>query len=142
MSFQLETVYKPDTKNVDKIFSDPEGFYQVPDFQRPYSWEDEHIEKLWEDIFAAFKGNRNEYFLGSMIFAREKSPLGFEVVDGQQRLASLMILICAMRDLYADFLKKNKDQTLNKRLKNAIKSHVWDRYRLTLITQRNYHDHF
>jgi uncharacterized protein with ParB-like and HNH nuclease domain len=142
LSFQLETVYKPDTKNVDMIFSDPEGFYQVPDFQRPYSWEDEHIEKLWEDIYAAFEGNRNEYFLGSMIFARQKSPSGYEVVDGQQRLASLMILICAMRDLYADFLKKSKDQTLNKRLKNAIKSHVRDKYRLTLITQRNYHDHF
>lgn len=142
LSFQLETVYKPDTKNVDMIFSDPEGFYQVPDFQRPYSWEDEHIEKLWDDIYAAFERDRNEYFLGSMIFARQKSPSGFEVVDGQQRLASLMILICVMRDLYADSLKESKDQTLNKRLKNAIKSHVRDKYRLTLITQRNYHDHF
>ncbi|MEK6808378.1 MAG: DUF262 domain-containing protein [Nanoarchaeota archaeon] len=48
--------FKPETKNVREIF-DSNGYYEIPDYQRPYSWEDDQIEELLEDIFSAIEDN-------------------------------------------------------------------------------------
>jgi uncharacterized protein with ParB-like and HNH nuclease domain len=75
--------------------------YKIPEYQRPYSW---NVEQ-WEDLFNDIKElNENEvHFLGSIIVVPEGShKLGinyFNVVDGQQRLATLLTLLIAIRDL-------------------------------------------
>lgn len=73
-------------------------FFNIPRFQRPYSWEDENIQELWDDVMSA-KGE--DYFIGSMVVYREGKQ-EFSVVDGQQRLTTITILLCALRDAYAE----------------------------------------
>src|SRR3989304_6903439 len=114
-------IFKPDAKTIVKIFSDADSYYQVPDYQRPYSWEDEQIEQLWDDLNSAIESGDESYFLGPMILIKTKD--GFDVVDGQQRLTTLTILFCVIRDLYKDELEK-LDRALIKKIKNAIKSMV------------------
>jgi uncharacterized protein with ParB-like and HNH nuclease domain len=66
----------------------------IPRFQRPYSWDDENIQDLWNDVIAS---NGADYFIGSMVvFKQNKQAYG--VVDGQQRLTTLTIFICCIRD--------------------------------------------
>lgn len=84
-------------KSIRKIF---DGYqYRIPDFQRPYSWDEEECEKLWEDILD-FYYNRSEggYFLGTLVLYKfnDQSSDHFYVVDGQQRLTSLQLLIKAL----------------------------------------------
>jgi uncharacterized protein with ParB-like and HNH nuclease domain len=70
------------------------NFFFIPRFQRPYSWTKENVEELWED---AIQESSGEYFIGSMVVY----PHGHDavaVVDGQQRLATLMMFLCALRD--------------------------------------------
>lgn len=71
--------------------------YSVPLFQRPYAWEKEQIEELWEDI----EKNPPPYFLGILIL-RRKNKDEFEIIDGQQRLATLMLLLKAGVELIKD----------------------------------------
>ena len=82
---------------------------EVPLFQRQYVWSQEHQwEPLWEDISRKFienlDGRRDApvHFLGAMVLDQKQTPTTHvekrQVIDGQQRLTTLQIFICAFRD--------------------------------------------
>jgi uncharacterized protein with ParB-like and HNH nuclease domain len=128
----IRELFKPHAKTVKQIFGDADSYYQIPDYQRPYSWETEQIEQLWEDIYTAMEIDQETYFLGAIILTNPGNGY-FEVVDGQQRLTTLTILLCVLRDFY---LKRDNA------LINSIKSLVDGKYRLRLITQSHYQNKF
>jgi len=133
----IHEFFKPETQTVRDIFSGYK-YYQIPDYQRPYSWDDE-IEQLWDDINSAFEDKDEVYFLGPVILAQTPKRF-YEVVDGQQRLTTLTILFCVLRDLY---LKKLDDNDpLKRAISDAVKSMVESKYRLRLITQAHYQNQF
>ena len=70
------------------------GFYKVPRFQRPYSWTREELEELWSDVIIA---KSSGHFVGSIVVF-ELSDGHYGVVDGQQRLITVTILLCCIRD--------------------------------------------
>lgn len=70
------------------------GIIVIPRFQRPYSWKTENIRDFWNDITSSDEGS---YFIGSMVIYSMKQDF-FGVVDGQQRLTTITILLCAIRD--------------------------------------------
>ena len=81
--------------------------YVIPRFQRPYSWGEDELQDFWDDLLQE-GGERTDLFLGSMIFNYNNYKLNgeIEVVDGQQRLISLMILNAALRDVAQDYDEK------------------------------------
>ncbi|MGW9477787.1 GmrSD restriction endonuclease domain-containing protein [Saccharomonospora azurea] len=78
--------------------------YVVPLYQRPYSWERRDLQQLWSDLLSVAGGHNDaSHFLGSVVLAPSPSntPASVQswlVVDGQQRLTTLSILLCAIRD--------------------------------------------
>ncbi|MFV2022378.1 GmrSD restriction endonuclease domain-containing protein [Micromonospora sp. LOL_023] len=85
--------------------------YRVPLYQRTYSWSEQQCKRLWEDIEKLADDRRADpaatHFIGSVVLAPspEIGPVGvqeFLVVDGQQRLTTLSILLCAIRDHRAE----------------------------------------
>lgn len=74
------------------------GFYTIPRFQRPYSWDQVNVEDFWQDTIVA---EDKDYFIGSFVFWRDsKLDDLFHVVDGQQRLTTVTILFAALRDIF------------------------------------------
>ncbi|MCB1381239.1 MAG: DUF262 domain-containing protein [Alphaproteobacteria bacterium] len=72
--------------------------YEIPAYQRPYSWEKGNVEQLLDDIWEAYEANDSEYFIGSLItIERDKGRL-YDVVDGQQRLTTLNLIFSRLRD--------------------------------------------
>src|ERR1700730_256269 len=76
-------------------------FYIVPDYQREYVWTDKEVQQLLDDINEQIDaGNSREYFVGTVLV----SPLGeknhYEVIDGQQRLTTFFLLLCALKQLF------------------------------------------
>ncbi len=132
MPQDLSRVFDSNAKTIKEIFGDTDSYYQIPDYQRAYSWVDEQIEALWNDILAAMNDKDESYFLGPMILVKTDDDR-YNVVDGQQRLTTLTILFCVLRDLYM----KGK-----KRIEDSIKSVIEDKYRLRLITQANHQNKF
>jgi len=130
----IEEIFKPENKSIKQIFGDTDAFYQMPMYQRPYSWDKERVEQLWYDILEAYKNNNEDntidpnYFLGSVVVV--KKPDNYEVVDGQQRLTTLTILFCTLRDLNIDIIQKNI-------ISNSIKDLVESKERLKLTTHLN-----
>lgn len=83
--------------SVYKLFKD--NAYNIPVYQRDYSWEKEQWEQLWSDL-SGFKDNdAEEHFLGPIITtpSEESSDIS-EVIDGQQRMTTLQIIIAIIRD--------------------------------------------
>jgi uncharacterized protein with ParB-like and HNH nuclease domain len=106
----MEEPFKPLSLSIGELFGNKDALYKIPQYQRPYKWEDEQVDKLWDDICDAFENNEDNYFLGSVITAKprdnEKSAY-VDVVDGQQRLTTLMILFCVIRDLFPEINQDN-----------------------------------
>lgn len=76
--------------------------FSIPAYQRPYSWTTEEAEALFDDLLNAMgAGDPSEaspYFMGSIVLIKTPEEPDADVVDGQQRLTTLTILICALRD--------------------------------------------
>ncbi len=79
-------------KNILKIFRIEEE-YLIPAYQRPYSWEYDECLTLYNDILNACKDNE-DYFIGNIIIAKShNNPDILEVIDGQQRLTTLLLFL-------------------------------------------------
>jgi uncharacterized protein with ParB-like and HNH nuclease domain len=75
-----DTAFKPETKNIEKLFCDADSFYLIPNYQRPYSWGDDQIEQLWDDLMDSMEPIiQREYpiriFLGPIILKRQKTDI-------------------------------------------------------------------
>ena len=93
-------------KEVRKIFNDS---YVIPDFQRPYSWERDHCETFWDDIVSFHStapADEERYFLGNIVINPDKGK--WSVVDGQQRLTTLLLLIKAFYKSAGTYLALEK----------------------------------
>lgn len=79
------------------------GVFTIPDYQRPFDWEETEISEFLEDIK---KNIDKEYFIGHMVFEGNKDDNHFYIIDGQQRFTTITILLCVIRDIF-DFIHKN-----------------------------------
>lgn len=71
------------------------GFYNVPRFQRPYSWSQSNVDEFWNDLKDSFD---DEYFIGSMVvYKRGQNSYG--IGDGQQRLTTITMMLCIIREI-------------------------------------------
>ena len=74
--------------------------YIVPPYQREYVWKEKNISQLLNDIYEEYIDDRNsEYFIGSIVVNKREDG-SYEVIDGQQRLTTLFISLCALKTLF------------------------------------------
>ncbi|MBM6748875.1 MULTISPECIES: DUF262 and DUF1524 domain-containing protein [Megamonas] len=96
--------------------------YIIPVYQRIYSWEIEECKRLWFDIVDMQKKNKNGHFVGSIVSITENdSPSDmskFTIIDGQQRITTLMLLLLALRD-YA-FIHREEKSINWKKINNSF----------------------
>ncbi len=72
------------------------GYYCIPRFQRPFSWERENIEDFWSDTIV---DSDSDYFIGSIVTYKGK-PNTRNIVDGQQRLTTITMILCGIRNFF------------------------------------------
>jgi len=83
----------------DLLYANDRRFV-VPRYQRPYSWGEDELQDFWDDLTQGSENNSG-LFLGSIILNREfeESQGHVELVDGQQRLLTIVILSAVLRDI-------------------------------------------
>ncbi|WP_100983734.1 DUF262 domain-containing protein [Helicobacter pylori] len=91
-----------------------ELYYQIPIYQRPYQWTEENCEKLLDDLFFNYEDDREgNYFCGSLVLILisedSKKAKTYDVVDGQQRLSTFILLAKVLATLYSDLDSKNQE---------------------------------
>lgn len=115
-----------DQQTIFQLFSDKKSDFLIPDYQRPYAWGETECQTLWDDIFLfafpdedcdKFKKD-DEYFLGPIVTYKSEGKQ--EIIDGQQRLTTLMLLL---RAFYSKFLNMKDKNSVS--IRNAIAKCIW-----------------
>ncbi|MGB5959355.1 MAG: DUF262 domain-containing protein [Coleofasciculaceae cyanobacterium] len=111
-----------DDFTLEELFKD---FYVVLDYQREYVWKEEHVKAFIDDIYEQFSTNKSdsasEYFIGSIIVCVRDNNV-YELIDGQQRMTTAFLVLCAIRD----YRKKINPNEPIDALKNLIASTYTD----------------
>ena len=121
---------KASEQNLNAVFSDT-YLFEIPLYQRPYAWTIEEVDELLDDLVDAMdRDAQSPYFLGSIVLIKEESDSVSRVVDGQQRLTTLSMIFCVLREL-ADGDAQNDLDAFVKEAGNSVRG-TQDRFRLSL----------
>ena len=93
----------------------------VPPNQREYSWEERHVQELFQDLAGAISSGKQTYFLGVIVLTNSTEG-DLEIADGQQRLATTTILLAAIRD----YFHSRNDQSMVGDLESFLQTFVRD----------------
>lgn len=130
-------------KSLSKILPENDSFYQIPNYQRPYSWDKENIFELVEDLVNSYLSREDKddgnYFCGSLVLIKNSRDERMDIVDGQQRMTTFIIMACVFRDLF--------NEQLSERGKDFIKRSIQDPYeiekkKLKFLTGEKYQSEF
>ncbi|WQV44260.1 DUF262 domain-containing protein [Helicobacter pylori] len=98
------------------------SYYQIPDYQRPYQWTEKNCEKLLDDLFSSYEYYKESgYFCGSLVLIvintdSETNAETYDIVDGQQRLSTFILLAKVLATLYDKDLNPTSRELLEKSL--------------------------
>ena len=144
---------KADVKPIGELLK---FYFTIPDYQREYVWKsEEHVAQFFEDIeneFSEIKpmNEQSSYFIGSIIIV--KRPDGdFDVIDGQQRLTTIVLTLCAFREylknkIDSSFPGTKRLEEIKRRLMNFFTVMIWkpeeadSRLKLQYEEAKNYMD--
>lgn len=77
--------------------------FVIPPFQRNYDWTEEQCDELFEDIWGLYTDNTREHYLGNIVYYTGNNQATnfneYILIDGQQRITSILLLLCAIRDM-------------------------------------------
>lgn len=132
-----QSIFEAKEIALDKLFSN-DYVFTVPLYQRPYSWTEEEVQALLNDLDAAMDEGSPPapYFLGSIVLKATAGSSTHEVIDGQQRLTTLTILFCVLRELAQD---EDAKQSLDNRVRERPDKYAGnrDRFRLSVRERDN-----
>ncbi|MFP6054775.1 DUF262 domain-containing protein [Helicobacter pylori] len=106
----------------DILATEFEAYYQIPDYQRPYQWTEKNCEKLLDDLFSSYEYYKESgYFCGSLVLIvintdSETNAETYDIVDGQQRLSTFILLAKVLATLYDKDLNTTSRELLEKSL--------------------------
>lgn len=100
---------KYNSQNGDTILGNNKK-YVIPIYQRPYSWTEDQIRKFLSDIFTSYRGNDGDdmeepMFIGTMQLSDKKNQNEQEIIDGQQRLTTFLILLKVLKIKFSDCIE-------------------------------------
>ncbi|MFT0715314.1 DUF262 domain-containing protein [Flagellimonas lutimaris] len=114
---RTENLLNANTISFSDIISG-DNIYQVPLFQRDYSWKENNWDDLWLDISNSIESNSRHY-MGSIVLIK-KDKKKFEIIDGQQRITTLSILALSCIRFINELIKADVDKADNEERKDII----------------------
>ncbi|WP_202145837.1 DUF262 domain-containing protein [Helicobacter pylori] len=113
----------PEKKSLKNILvAEDDSYYQIPIYQRPYQWDKEQCEELLNDLFENYEDHgEDDYFCGSLVLIvigtdSKTNAKTYDVVDGQQRLSTFILLAKVLATLYSERLTEESKDYLQESL--------------------------
>jgi uncharacterized protein with ParB-like and HNH nuclease domain len=98
--------------------------YEIPKFQRDYTWESEQWSDLWQDLNDLESGDESEHYMGYLVLQIVNNK-NYRIIDGQQRLTTMSILILAILRCLNDLSDQGIDKDNNdKRREELLNSYI------------------
>lgn len=108
--------------------------YEIPKFQRDYTWETEQWDDLWQDILLLLSDEETEHYMGYLVLQTTDNK-NYQIIDGQQRLTTMSIIILAVLKSLEDLVKSDIEKESNQKRKETLhNSYIGTIDPVTLIT--------
>ena len=108
--------------------------YEIPKFQRDYTWETEHWDDLWQDILQLLSDEETEHYMGYLVLQTTDNK-NYQIIDGQQRLTTMSIIILAVLKCLDDLVENEVENESNQKRKDTLhNSYIGTIDPVTLIT--------
>lgn len=97
-------------KTIRALFCEKKADFLIPDYQRPYEWGEQECQAMWDDFFMFafpddncdnFDSDDDDFFLGPIVIFKNTDSK-WEIIDGQQRITTIMLLLRAFYRIYED----------------------------------------
>lgn len=110
--------------------------YTVLSFQRDYSWTEEQVDQLWDDITETLDEDRGEHFMGAVVVNNSKKP-ELMLIDGQQRMTTMSILMCVLRDIAKEKGDEQLAQTISSKYLGSLNLRTRKTESKLVLNERN-----
>lgn len=120
--------FNAEQKTIAQIFTECKKAFLIPEYQRPYSWERDECRTLWDNLYEfAFPDENNiknfdkdeeAYFVGTILTFKNASK-EYEVIDGQQRLVTFMLMLRAFYEAFGS-AQDESIKTIRKRIEQCL----------------------
>ena len=124
-------------KNIKALLHAPNMLFEIPDFQRQYSWDKDNIKNFLDDLDEAINLNKNHFF-GSIVYqTRGDSRI---IIDGQQRITTILLMITAIYHLVKDRPELTNENNPPERINKDFLHNEYgqgDRLKLKVVTTDN-----
>ncbi len=120
--------FEPNKRTIGELYYEPRTNYEIPKYQRPYSWKKEQFEEFWKLIL-----DGESTFIGTVIYnvADTDSTSVKEIIDGQQRYLTITILAAALRDAILEESKSKGDSAIEKKAEDVQEELIGKRNKRT-----------
>lgn len=115
------------------------SIYEVPVYQRPYSWDKEQVDVLLNDIIEAYQSeSKNDgYYTGNIIVYDKNDKINglitkYDIIDGQQRITTFALMLLSLYTLSLSIGVDENDKTLGK-IKEALWKYISRVFKLLII---------
>ncbi len=121
----MRTQFETTTVRATDIFANAKT-YKVPLYQRNYAWTEEQWEVLWEDLWYIHTGQESFHYMGPLLFQTDETTTDrFFIIDGQQRLATLVLLALAAIHKFEAWAQQASSE--NERRENEERAEIFRR---------------
>ncbi len=113
--------FTAETKSFKDLFMS-DSVYVIPPYQRDYSWNNDNSE--WEDLWTDIISNDAKHYVGFIVLKEQENAKEFEIIDGQQRLATISLIILSALNILRDYISDTHhiDKVLETRRLQLLKS--------------------
>ena len=110
-----------DLKSISHFFTENTNQkFNIPIYQRGYSWTAEKIEDLFKDLDEIEPDPSSYHFLGLIVYTKTEQQLKFDIIDGQQRITTITLILNCIQDLINDIFKEDPSLGSIKKYRNLL----------------------
>ncbi len=126
---ETQSAMQAEIKKVNDVLTQ---HLQIPHYQRPYRWQEKNVLQLLEDIYGSWKQVKSAYRIGSVILHdKNKDGSQLEIIDGQQRITTLILILLQLESEQAKTLSKKLSFNHTDSEKSIIKNNDFIKYWLS-----------
>ncbi|EPY2309460.1 DUF262 domain-containing protein [Clostridium sporogenes] len=119
----MSKIHAEDDKTIKDLLESNSLVFKIPINQRKFSWENEQLEMFWEDLKYIIEHEGRHYLGVLSLIIKENADINFncyEIIDGQQRMTTIVLLVSALRDVYCGLRDESKAKKIQENFLSSL----------------------
>ncbi len=119
----MSKIHAEDDKTIKDLLESNSLIFKIPINQRKFSWGNEQLEMFWDDLKSIIENDGRHYLGVLSLIIKENVDITFncyEIIDGQQRMTTIVLLVSALRDIYYSLRDESKAKKIQENYLSSL----------------------